>query len=355
MRFRLLDAADPAQHAAWMALWRAWPDREPTAHPEYVRLFARPGDRAVCAAGEAAGRTILFPLVLRPLAAEPWAPVDEARWDAVTPYGYGGPFAFGPAADTDAEFWTAYVAFCRDAGLVSTFARLALFPEALATGMPGRIEVRGPNVVRDLRVGLEAIWKDYDRTVRNNVRCAERAGLRVEVDETGARLDAFLEIYAHTMDRRQATDFYRFPRAFFEALCSKLSGQIAFVHAIHGDEVVGSELLLVSTRFAYAFLGGTRADAFQLRPNDLVRHGSVEWGVARGKEALVLGGGYAPNDGILRHKRNLAPRGEVPFKVACMMHDEPAYHALARARAAHARAAGTEWTPRDGYFPVYRG
>src|SRR5215217_8155702 len=145
MRHRILDAAVPADFADWLALWKRWPSREVFAHPEYVRLFARPGDRAVCAVGEDDGGAILFPLVLRPLSMELWAAPGETRLDAVSPYGYGGPFAFGEGRD-DAAFWRAHEVWCRAVGVVSTFARLPLF-DAQLPGLPAQPEAKGPNVV----------------------------------------------------------------------------------------------------------------------------------------------------------------------------------------------------------------
>jgi hypothetical protein len=354
MRFRMLDAGTVEGSAAWLAHWRAWPEREVWAHPEYARLFARPCDRTVCAVGEDAGGTILFPLILRPLAAEAWAAPGEDRWDAVSPYGYGGPFAWGPGPRDDGAFWRAHGEWCRSERLVSTFARLSLFPEQLAA-MPFPVDVRGPNVVRELGPGLDEIWKDYERPARANVKAAERAGVEIEVDRTGARLDAFLAVYEHTMQRRGASDFYLFPRAFFEAILARLPGQAVFFHAIHGGEVVSSELILASERHAYMLLSGTLSAAYALRPNDLLRHRTVAWGVAEGKRAYVLGGGFEPGDGVFRHKRIFAPRGQVPFKVACLTHDERAVRDLADRRAAVAARAGAPgWTSRPGFFPPYR-
>ena len=45
-----LDPARARDRAAWLELWNRWPDREVMAHPDYVRLFARPVDRVVAAA-----------------------------------------------------------------------------------------------------------------------------------------------------------------------------------------------------------------------------------------------------------------------------------------------------------------
>ena len=349
MRHRVLDAAVPAELAAWLALWERWPGREVFAHPEYVRLFARPCDRAVCAVGEDEGGTILFPLVLRPLAVEPWAAPGEARVDAVSPYGYGGPFAFGDGGRDDDAFWRAHADWCRQARVVSTFARLPLFERQLPR-LPTPPEARGPNVVRALGLDLAAIWMEYDRSVRANVKAAERNGVTIEVDGTGARLDEFVAVYEHTMTRRHASGWYFFPRSFFEALVARLAGQFAFFYALHAGRVVSTELILVSREHAYMLLSGTLAEAYPLRPNDLLRHRTVTWGSEHGLSAYVLGGGYEPGDGVFRHKRNFAPRGQLPFRVACLVHDAQASAELEARRA----TAADGWAPREGYFPRYR-
>jgi len=74
---------------------------------------------------------VLYPLVLRPLAAEPWAGPDEAGWDATTPYGYGGPFAWGAPPPAAEPFWAAAEGWLREGRVVCTFARLSLFPAEL--------------------------------------------------------------------------------------------------------------------------------------------------------------------------------------------------------------------------------
>jgi hypothetical protein len=353
MDFRVLDGGSAEGRAAWEALWLAWPDREVWGHPAFGGLFARPGDRFVCAAGHDAGGTILLPLLLRPLATEPWAPPGEERWDATTPYGYGGPFAWGPGPRDDAAFWRAHDEWCRDQRIVSTFLRLSLFPEQRAS-LPVAAEDRLPNVVVPLLGGADAIWRGYDHDARNNVCHAEKAGVETEVDLSGSRLEAFCATYEHTMGRRAADRWYFFPRTFFQSLLERLPGQWALVHALFQGEVVSSELVLCSARHVYAFLGGTRQDAFRLRPNDLLRHRTATWASEQGKKAYVLGGGIQAGDGIFRHKRAFAPHGVVPFQVAGLMHDERAMAELASHRVALAEREGRTWGPRAGFFPPYR-
>jgi hypothetical protein len=352
MRFHVLDAGSPRELADWIRLWSTWPKREIMAHPEYARLFARPCDRVVCAAGEHDGRTILFPLVLRPLAAEAWARPEERRWDAITPYGYGGPFAWGSLARDDDAFWRAHAAWCCEERLVSTFVRLSLFPAEFAP-LPWPVEVRMPNVVISLGAGLEAVRHGYDRNARRWIRHAERLGLGVVEDRDGSRLDSFLNVYMHTMFRRRAAE-HALRRAFFEALIERLPGQYAFFHAVRRGEVISTELVLCSARRVYSFLGGTLADAFEFGPNFLLKDHIAAWAIAEGKKEYVLGGGYQPGDGVFRYKRSFARDGQVPFQVAAVVHDEHACRELSAERAAFAAREGRAWAPRPGFFPPYR-
>lgn len=352
--FRVLDAAAPDDRAAWLAAWAAWPGREVSAHPDYVALFARPCDRVLCATMTLADGGVIYPLIARPLSAEPWAAADESAVDLTTPYGYGGPFTWGSGAAHAETFWDAFGAWASSAHVVSSFARLSLFPEQLLPDR-GDVAVRQNNVVRTLDLASDAMWKDYAHKVRKNVNRARQSGLVVEVDEDGRRLDGFVDVYLSTMQRRQALSTYHFSRAFFQTIVEKLRGSFAFFHVMAGDRLVSTELVLVSADHLYSFLGGTVEDAFDLRPNDLLKHEVIEWGRAKGKRAFVLGGGYQGDDGIYKYKMSFAPNGSVPFRVATRCFDPAATARLVAARHEHATAHGQPWEPSPSFFPPYRG
>jgi CelD/BcsL family acetyltransferase involved in cellulose biosynthesis len=321
--FEVLTADDPR----WLELWQAWAEREVHAHPEYVRLYEEDGTRALCAV--AGG--VLYAFLLRS------DPVD-----VVTPYGYGGAFRTGEA-DADA-FWRAFDAWAVEQGAVSELVRFSLFPERLLP-YPGEREPRLVNVVRDLEPPADELWMDYEHKVRKNVNKARRSGLRVEIDETGARLDDFVRLYEHTLDRRDASSRYRFPRSFFERIRDELAGHFAFAHVLEGERVVSSELALLSATSAYSFLGGTDEAAFELRPNDLLKVELMLWAKEAGKRRFVLGGGQQSDDGIFRYKRSFAPHGLVPFELGMRVLRPEVYEELTR-------RAGR---PRDpGFFPAYR-
>lgn len=350
--FRLLWADLPEDRARWALLWEKWPDREVFAHPAYATLFCAPGERALCAAWEGRDSGVLFPLVMRPLARELWGEGAAGRFDLTSPYGYGGAFVWGPV-DASA-FWGAFDAWATEAGALTCFARLSLFPEQILP-FGGVVEENAPNVVRTLALSPEALWMEYEHKVRKNVKRARLRGVSVEVDLVGGRLADFLSIYYATMERRGASGGYFFPPAFFEAIREGLSGQFAFFHALLGGRVVSTELVLVSHRNTYSFLGGTLEEAFDARPNDLLKHEIIMWGRAKGKAAFVMGGGYGGPDGIFRYKRAFAPFGERPFFVGKRVWDERICAQMVESKRARERASGNNWEPRPGFFPPYRG
>ena len=354
--FVVHDGATAAGRTAWLAAWTAWPEREVFAHPDYVALWAQqPGWRPMLACAHLDDVTVLHPFVFRDLRVEPlWDGTRGPAADLVSAYGYGGPFAWGPGSwETAASgFWTAFDSWARDVGVVAEFVRRLPIPEALLP-FPGELEVASVNVVRSLTPSLDEIWRDYEHKVRKNVARAERSGVSITEDETGTGLDAFLDLYHGTMKRVAAADRYWLQRPFFERLHRALPGQFLYVHAWLEERPVSTELVLVSARRTYSFLGGTRADAFGVRPNDLIKHHIIVWSKALGCDRFVLGGGYAPDDGIFRYKRSFAPRGLVNFYVGRRVLRPDLYVALS-ARAQRYRAASGLAAPPANFFPAYR-
>jgi Acetyltransferase (GNAT) domain len=327
-----------ADSADWLAHWISWPGREVYAHPGYVSLFEDERTRAHCAGWRSEGGSVLYPFLLRDLRGEPFG-VDAA--DVITPYGYGGAFFWGRDRDAvAAKFWEAFDGWAAEQPVVSELVRLALFEDELLP-YPGDREQRLVNVVRDLEPGADELWMDCEHKVRKNVKKARRAGVRIEFDVAGARLDDFLRLYLHTLDRRDAPERYRFSREFFE----RLPEQRIYVHALHGDDVVSSELVLLSEQSAYSFLGGTDSEAFELRPNDLLKWELILWAKEARKRRFVLGGGYGADDGIFRYKHSFAPHGLVPFFIGRRVLEPELYRELTERTGARADA---------DFFPAYR-
>jgi hypothetical protein len=338
------DARDPGDRERWERLHGSWERSEVFAHPAYVSLFAAESERPLAAYAETAGGWILYPFLLRP--------IDGGDTDIATAYGYGGPFRHGDAGKDAAGFWRNFDAWARETGVVSEFVRLSLFDDQLAAYPGERVHV-ADNVVRGLDRTPDELWRDYDHKVRKNVKRARERGVEIEIDARAERLEDFLGIYRETMDRRGARNSYYFPPSLFEGIRDELAGQFVYLHALHDGRVVSTELALVSADNVYSFLGGTDSGAFEVRPNDLLKHELIGWAREAGKRRVVLGGGYEPGDGIFRFKRAFAPGGVVPFHTGRRVLGE-AYAGLVETHVEAGRKIEPGWEPGETFFPAYR-
>jgi hypothetical protein len=348
-----LDASTPADRQRWLDAWSGWPRRDIMAHPDYVRLFARPGDRAVGALLRTDAGGILYPVIVRPLASEPWADPGTRGCDLTTAYGYGGPFQWGATEEDARSFWAQFDAWAAAQGAATSFARLSLFPDELLP-FNGDVVSNGPNVVVPVGVPKETLWNDYRSEARRSVGMARDRNVTIAFDPAGDRLDEFLAVYTSTMDRRNATRGYYFPRSFFETFIQNLAGHFTFVHAIAGGRVISSEIVLLSAEHAYSYLGGTLAEGFALAPNYLIKHESFLWCREQGRKAVVLGGGYQPNDGILRYKQRFTRAADRTFLLGRRTYDADACRRLVERRREWERGRGLDWTPAAEFFPEYR-
>ncbi len=352
--FEILGSANELEKKKWLDIWLSWPEKDIFAHPEYLGIFETRDERAFAAVYSADRATILYPFLKRSFNSLSWIS-DGFRecFDIASPYGYGGAYYWGdPALKTAVSgfFWTAYNEWLRINQCISEFTRFHLFEQDLAV-YPGEKVLRGKNVVRSLYLSKDEIWMDFEHKVRKNIKKSERSGLKCLLDEHGKYLEEFIKIYESTMHRRKARGFYFFDRSFFESISRRLPRNSIFFHVLDGNKIVSTELVLFSKNTAYSFLGGTLEDAFDKRPNELLKYTVISWAKDQGISNYVLGGGYNPEDGVYRYKLSFAPGGEYPFYTGQRIIDEDKFNDVISIRR---HSSKKKWEPEKGYFPPYR-
>lgn len=345
MTLEILSARSAEQRSRWLELWRNETSQEPFAHPTFVELFAGEHATPMLAHLEVGAGRVVFPFELRPIPSD----ISRGERDYASPYGYGGPFEEGDAHAASRDFWTQFDAWCRDTRVISGFTRMSLFSQCVPSDGVGLLELFG-NVVVNLERTPDEIWEGYARKVRKNVRRARDSGLEVQEDPSGAHLDEFLAIYDATMTRREASSTFFFGRPFFQRIVDEMPGSYTFVHVRKAGDLVSTELVLKSKHYLYSFLGGTLDTAFDMRPNDLLKHYVISLGQERGYRGFVLGGGYGGEDGIFRYKQAFDPAGVVPFRVIRRVVDAARVEQLVADRVRR----DPMWTPTESFFPPYR-
>ena len=304
--------------------WDALCGRAGVADVYYSRGFVAAS--APLAGGEPvflAGEGALLPLLIR------GGPVD-----AVTPYGYGGPLAVEPGGDVPG----AYAAWCRERGVLSTFA---VFHPLLDVDTRGfRVSPLGGTIAWALDGDLEAGMHAHHR---RQVRRARGAGLAAAASPAPGDLDAFVAVYEGTMARAGASPFYFFGAAYWEALLREVP--LVRVDVAGEDGLAASVLGMGRPPVLHYHLGGNTDAGRRAGASQLALLGLAQWGQEHGFTTLHLGGGVGGRaDSLLEYKRRFAPGGHVPSAIGKAVHDEPAYLAAAG-------AAAVDW---DGFFPAYR-
>jgi hypothetical protein len=266
-------------------------------------------------------------------------------FDLSTPYGYGGFLIEGKNYSLVNQ---AYDIYCKEKGFVSEFVRFHLFSN-YQPYYNGLSETHTRNVVRKLEMQLDDMFMDFEHRTRKSIKKAARAGLEIEIDVTGARLDDFLDIYYGTMDRTNAKKNFYYSKEFFTTL-NKMEENYVYFHVLHEDKVISTELVLYGAENCYSFLGGTNKDFFHLSANNFLKYEIIKWAKAKGLKRFILGGGYGADDGIFKYKKSFAPNGVFDFYIGKKIFNEEKYNELVRIRSLE-----EDFDMNALYFPSYRG
>jgi serine/alanine adding enzyme len=279
----------------------------------------------------APGENVAFAAILR-----------EEPADVTSPYGYGGPLPVRETADLG-RFWERYDPWCREQGIPTTFVRFhpLLGNERDARGV--HVETLGHTVAWRLKAGRDLL-AGMDKHHRRLARKAEREGLAATVVQGPASLDEFVALYEETMRRNEASAFYFFSAAYWEAL-ARLGDALVLINVRRGEKLAASVLCLAGSPWLHYHLGGASNEGRRLGASHLALLTAAGWGQALGYETLHLGGGVGGReDSLFEFKRRFAPDDLVTASVGKAVHDEEAYR----------RLAGVTEIDYGGYFPAYR-
>jgi hypothetical protein len=318
----------------------------------YALVWQRRGDgRAMGAIWQEGQASVLYVFLRRDL--EDLSAIGEVATglrDITTPYGYGGPLVHAPedAVGVLARFREAFDTWCRSEGIVSEFIR---FHPLLETqrGLELHLETvtLGETVWCRVDEGVGELMAGMEPSHRRNLRKAQREGLVAAVETSDRGYDEFRELYNATMARRNASAMYSFDEGYFRSFRELLGDRQALIAVRAGGTMIAGGLLMRSDRFAHYHLGGSSGAHLHLRPNNLFFFEAMQWARRRGASALHLGGGYRPDDELLRFKRGLGS-GRATFAIGRKIHEPDAYERLA---ALHRQRTGPV---SISFFPAYR-
>jgi hypothetical protein len=263
--------------------------------------------------------------------------------DVVSPYGYGGPIGTGEDPPF-AAFAAAYQAWCAANGVLTSFVVFhPLFGNDTHAGALGfhRVPLGGTVAWSLSEPDPRARMHKHHRRM---VRRAEAAGLVGSVTPAPGELDEFVALYEIAMRRLEASDFYRFPPAYWAALLRDVPLVRVDVRDAQGTLVAGV-LGMGERPWLHYHLGAAADAARSTGASHLALCTLAEWGREQGYATLHLGGGVSGRtDSLLDYKLRFAPGGLVASATGRAVHDHAAY----------ARMSGADEVDWAGFFPAYR-
>jgi serine/alanine adding enzyme len=278
---------------------------------------------------ESDGGDVVFACIVRE--------VEGGRADVTTPYGYGGPVSAGSEPPVE-RFWEEYARWCDDNGVVTTFLRFhPRYGNHRHAAPYVRVELLDGTIA--WRLDQDDLYGGMHRHHRRIVRKAETAGVQATVVAAPQSLDRFVRLYEQTMDRKDASGFYYFPREYWHALAAGLRDRTVLFEA--GDDAA---LLCFATRpWLHYHLGATSDEGRKAGASNLLFLEAARWAAFERFTRFHLGGGLGGGeDSLFEFKQRFDTGGRVEMAVGKAVHDEAAYRAL----------GGT--TDTEGFFPAYR-
>lgn len=276
--------------------------------------------------------------------------IDSGGRDAISPYGYPGPLIRGPGgANFERDALAEVTAALYDAGFVSLFVRY----NPLLNGEPpadlGTAVREGDTVVIDLSLPEQTLWHQTRENHRRNIVRARELGYVARMDPGWERYEAFKRLYAITMDRIDATPFYRFDDDYFDGLRTGVGDALHLAVVEIDGEVAAAGLYAEIGGIVQYHLSGYADEHAQVQPTKLLMDFVRRWAKERGNRYLHLGGGVgARHDSLFTFKQGFSPLVRTYWTLRVVI-DEPRYAELVAAL-----DPALDPRVRSGYFPLYR-
>jgi hypothetical protein len=152
-----------------------------------------------------------------------------------------------------------------------------------------KFELQG-DVVLDLSVGRDALFKGMSREARRNVRAASKHGVEAVEAVTERDLEAWWDVYLAWRDTKRKRIHVAATAAHFQALRKVRQNRRHFLARYDGNVIAASVIRFCPGGLAEYSSNCSREEFLHLYPNDLLLWRTLEWASERGLRKYSLGG-----------------------------------------------------------------
>ena len=257
--------------------------------------------------------------------------LDKEYFDIQGAYGYNGALYSSCSTKFSDDFSQSILNFCKENNVIVEFTRFNPIIKNHDFSKYLSVERMNNNIIVDLTNTEIDMWESsYEHSVRKNVRKAYRNELTTKIYKSNQIPDSwikeFKKIYFATLIRNTADNYYYFNDEYFFNITQNVKGYGTFFFILKENKPISCEFVTHNNKYAYSFLGGTLAEYFPYRPNDLLKHEIILYLKDIGVKYFCLGGGTSENDGIYKYKKSFSKNGHVYFYIGKKIHNQEIYN-----------------------------
>lgn len=294
--------------------------------PQYYEIYQKNGDGiAQCFVFEIDGQIAIYPFLLNSINALGFN-LEFECFDIQGVYGFNGILTNSTSQIFFNEFFNCFDEYCLEKNIVAEFLRInPLINNPLIYRQDFTLINDRENICVNLLID-NIPESEYEYSTKKNIRKATKSGLEFKTvygsSISNEELEYFCGIYFHTMRRNNVSSYYFFNNIFFKNIATKLLDKVLFVFVLFEGKYISCEIVLLEEYIGYSFLGGTLEDYYQYRPNDFLKHHTINFLKDNGYHKYLLGGGP---DGVLRYKKSFSKNGVIPFYIGKKIHNKTIY------------------------------
>lgn len=273
-------------------------------------------------------------------------------FDIVTPYGYGGPIIENCKAGRKKElvkkYYKNFQKYCNDNNIISEFVRF----HPIINNAEDFKKIYNARCIRktlgtNLKDFDDPVKAEFSKSCRKNIRQAVKRGVSYKITNSPEDFSAFEDCYYSTMDRNHATDYYYFPKKYFDEILKNFKNNVILVEAIYEGKTIASGLYFIYNKTIHIHLSGTLSEYLYLSPAYILRYAVTLWGKENGYELIHHGGGRSnsPEDSLFKFKKQFAKNTEFDFYIGKKIWNEEVYNKLCEIE---------NVDKNEEYFPAYR-
>ena len=276
---------------------------------------------------------VYYPFMMRPCSVFDGSEKYTDVYEAVSNYGYGGPFIKNVKKEDINEiikvFRNEVEKKFSKANIITELTRFhSLIKNYNHFKNNSLMELMRDKstIYIDLK-NKDEILNNMSVSTRNQVRQSLKNNLTIKFirNPNQKELKDFYNIYKKNMKAVNAAKYYLFNFAFFNDTFKYLKNNAELTFVYHKEELVSASIFMFYNKYVHYHLSGSKRKALDLRVNNFLLYKAAKRYSKKGYKYFHLGGGLEDGDGLFNFKKGFAPDNITEFYIGRKIHDKKLY------------------------------